>query len=252
MPAPSASARAAPAPLLPVYLTTIMIVSAAAVGANATEEDFNGGRAAIGTGPYRWVRFTPGSDVTLERAPRHWGAAGTLGARGVPLHPERQRARLRAAGRRCRRDRCGAAGAVRARARRTAIAPAYRDIGLQPLHLHRQRARPFALRHRRGWPAAGSQPAARPARAPGAVATPSTAPRWPSARWKAARRPPARSRRRASWAMCPTCPSRPSTPPRARALLAEAGYPNGFGLTIHCTSDRFAGDAAPARRSARC
>ena len=61
-----------PAPLLHVNLTTIMIVSAAAVGANATEEDFNGGRAAVGTGPYRWVRFTPGSDVTLERAPRHW------------------------------------------------------------------------------------------------------------------------------------------------------------------------------------
>jgi peptide/nickel transport system substrate-binding protein len=32
-------------------------------------------------------------------------------------------------------------------------------------------------------------------------------------------------------------------PPRARALLAEAGYPQGFGLTIHCTGDRFAGDA---------
>jgi peptide/nickel transport system substrate-binding protein len=32
-------------------------------------------------------------------------------------------------------------------------------------------------------------------------------------------------------------------PARARALLAEAGYPGGFGLTIHCTSDRFAGDA---------
>ncbi len=32
-------------------------------------------------------------------------------------------------------------------------------------------------------------------------------------------------------------------PARARALLAEAGYPNGFGLTIHCTSDRFAGDS---------
>jgi peptide/nickel transport system substrate-binding protein len=30
---------------------------------------------------------------------------------------------------------------------------------------------------------------------------------------------------------------------RARALLAEAGYPNGFNLTIQCTNDRFAGDS---------
>jgi peptide/nickel transport system substrate-binding protein len=32
-------------------------------------------------------------------------------------------------------------------------------------------------------------------------------------------------------------------PARARALLAEAGYPNGFNLTIQCTNDRFAGDS---------
>jgi peptide/nickel transport system substrate-binding protein len=32
-------------------------------------------------------------------------------------------------------------------------------------------------------------------------------------------------------------------PALARRLLAEAGYPQGFGLTIHCTGDRFAGDA---------
>jgi peptide/nickel transport system substrate-binding protein len=31
-------------------------------------------------------------------------------------------------------------------------------------------------------------------------------------------------------------------PAEARRLLAEAGYPQGFGLTLHCTSDRYAGD----------
>jgi peptide/nickel transport system substrate-binding protein len=64
-----------PSPLLPSNLASIMIVSAAAVGTDATEEDFNGGRAAIGTGPYRWVRYTPGSDVTIERAAHHWAAS---------------------------------------------------------------------------------------------------------------------------------------------------------------------------------
>jgi peptide/nickel transport system substrate-binding protein len=29
----------------------------------------------------------------------------------------------------------------------------------------------------------------------------------------------------------------------SRRLLADAGYPNGFGITVHCTSDRFAGDS---------
>lgn len=33
----------------------------------------------------------------------------------------------------------------------------------------------------------------------------------------------------------------------AKKLLAEAGYPNGFGITIHTSNDRFAGDAASAQ-----
>ncbi len=32
-------------------------------------------------------------------------------------------------------------------------------------------------------------------------------------------------------------------PAAARRLLAEAGYPNGFQLTIHCTNDRYVNDA---------
>jgi len=33
-------------------------------------------------------------------------------------------------------------------------------------------------------------------------------------------------------------------PKRARALLAEAGYPNGFKIDLHCTNDRLPGDGA--------
>jgi len=41
----------------------------------------------------------------------------------------------------------------------------------------------------------------------------------------------------------PSLPVPRFDPARARALLAEAGHPNGFNLTIQCTNDRFAGDA---------
>jgi len=34
----------------------------------------------------------------------------------------------------------------------------------------------------------------------------------------------------------------PYDPARARALLAEAGYPNGFGFTLHCPNDRWMND----------
>ena len=39
-------------------------------------------------------------------------------------------------------------------------------------------------------------------------------------------------------------PERKPDPARAKALLAEAGYPNGFEMDLHCTSDRLPGDGA--------
>jgi peptide/nickel transport system substrate-binding protein len=40
-----------------------------------------------------------------------------------------------------------------------------------------------------------------------------------------------------------TLPAPRSDPAEARRLLAEAGYPQGFALTIHCTNDRYVNDA---------
>ena len=42
---------------------------------------------------------------------------------------------------------------------------------------------------------------------------------------------------------------KPTAPdvPGAKKLLAEAGFPQGFGITIHTSNDRFAGDAETAQ-----
>ena len=37
---------------------------------------------------------------------------------------------------------------------------------------------------------------------------------------------------------------------RAKALLAQAGYPNGFGITLHCTNDRYLNDEAICQAAA--
>jgi peptide/nickel transport system substrate-binding protein len=45
----------------------------------------------------------------------------------------------------------------------------------------------------------------------------------------------------------PGLPVLPYDPPRARALLAEAGYPNGFAMTLHATNNRYINDARVAQ-----
>ncbi|MCZ7658845.1 MAG: ABC transporter substrate-binding protein [Xanthobacteraceae bacterium] len=77
-----------PHPLLPNELSNVAILSAKANGAGQVEFDrqacrnagsypkteaFNAGEAAIGTGPYRLVRFTKGDRTILERADGYWG-----------------------------------------------------------------------------------------------------------------------------------------------------------------------------------
>lgn len=59
-----------PAPLLPEDLIPVMIVPAK-VAQEATTQDFNSGRAAIGSGPYRLLQYTQGERISFDRNP-HW------------------------------------------------------------------------------------------------------------------------------------------------------------------------------------
>ena len=63
-----------PAPTLPVDLEAIAILSRHAAEGHPTS-DFNNGRAAIGTGPYKFVEWQPGSKLVLARNPGYWGGA---------------------------------------------------------------------------------------------------------------------------------------------------------------------------------
>ena len=80
---------AGPYPLIPNEVSTIAILSAKANGAGAVTFDrqeckgvgtypkteaFNAGQATIGTGPYKLARFTKGDRIILERNDAYWGA----------------------------------------------------------------------------------------------------------------------------------------------------------------------------------
>ena len=63
---------AAPHPLTPNDLSQIWIVSDK-VAATASTADFNSGKAAIGTGPFKFVEWVPNDRLILERNDAYWG-----------------------------------------------------------------------------------------------------------------------------------------------------------------------------------
>ncbi len=61
-------------PLLPIDLTQVAIICRC-VGPDPATEDFNSGKDAIGTGPFRFVSYKPGDRIELERNDQWWGRA---------------------------------------------------------------------------------------------------------------------------------------------------------------------------------
>ena len=75
-----------PAPLLPNFLANIGIVSHL-VGEGATTADYNSGKVAIGTGPYRLIAWRRADRITLQRNDAYWGkqpAWDTVTLRFIP------------------------------------------------------------------------------------------------------------------------------------------------------------------------
>ncbi len=61
-----------PYPLMANDVSTIFIVSDE-TGCGATTEDFNAGEATHGTGPFQFVEYVPGDRIVLERNDDYWG-----------------------------------------------------------------------------------------------------------------------------------------------------------------------------------
>lgn len=61
-----------PSPLVPNDVSTLSIISVEA-GTGATTNMYNSGKAAIGSGPYKFVEYVPGDRIVMERNENYWG-----------------------------------------------------------------------------------------------------------------------------------------------------------------------------------
>jgi peptide/nickel transport system substrate-binding protein len=83
-------------PTLPEYLGLIAILPKS-LGNNVSEESFADGKSAIGTGPYKFVSWSHGQKLTLARNPDYWGAKepwDTVQIIFIPREPARAAALL--------------------------------------------------------------------------------------------------------------------------------------------------------------
>ncbi|WP_270935617.1 ABC transporter substrate-binding protein [Falsiroseomonas oryzae] len=232
---------AEPFPLMPVYLSQVPVVSRRA-GEGATTADYNSGRAAIGTGPYRLVSWTAGDSVALARneayrdGPAPW-ARVTL--RSIPQAAARVAALL--AGDADVIDAVPAQDLPRLEAdRRIAVATSV-SPAVAGFHLDVVERVPPGILGNDGQPLPRNPFADRRVREAVSLAIQRDAivDRVMGGHARVANQfMPA-----GGYGHAPGLPPIPFDPARSRALLAAAGYPDGFRLTIHCQNNRFVNDA---------
>jgi peptide/nickel transport system substrate-binding protein len=245
---------AAPYPLMPNDMSTIFILSArAAKGtttAGAATEDFNSGKATIGTGAFKFVRYAKGDRIELTRNDAYWGTKSAwdkVTFRVITADPSRVAALL--------------AGDVRAienvptadiaRISKSSDLTLYRTVShrLMYLHLDGNRDRsPFVtdkagkpleknplkdVRVRRAISKAINRQALVERVMEGAAVT--TGQLMPDGMFGY------------------TSSLKPEVydVDGAKKLLAEAGYPDGFAITLHAPNDRYVNDEQIAQAIAQ-
>ena len=230
-----------PTPLLMEQIGLVYILPAK-LGPDVGNEQFNTGKAAVGTGPYRFQSWVPNDRVVLAANPTWWGGKpewDRITLRFIPNSAARVAALL--SGDVDLIDSVAPADA--AALTRNPAATLYSSATNRIIYLALDAARaqsPFVtaangrnplqdVRVRRALSMMINRQAIAERVLNGAAV--------PSGQIV----PPGEGGH--SDALRPA----PYDPAAAKALLAEAGYPDGFGLTVHSSSDRYPGDAQVAQ-----
>ena len=241
---------ASAAPNLPTDIAGIAVISRKH-GSGASTEDYNAGRAAIGTGPYRLARYVNGDRTELVRNDSYWGtrpAWAQVTFRFIPNPGSRVAALL--AGDMDIIDVPPAADLPRLRADPKLSVVAIQGLRAVYLSLSEDRAtpepfvtdnagrplakNPFAdVRVRRALSLAINRAGIADRVMLGAAE--------PTGQWL----PPG------TYSYAPDVKVPPYAPEQARKLLAEAGFPQGFKLTLHTPNDRYPNDSQTAQAVAQ-
>lgn len=231
---------AAPYPLMPNDLSTISIVSSR-VAKSAATEDFNSGKAAVGTGPFRFVRWQKGTRIELARHESYWGPKAPwekVAFRVITSDPTRVASLL-----------AGEVSAIEnvptadlARMIKQADLSVYRIVSHRIIYLHVDSSRdrsPFVT-DKAGKPLERNP--LKDARVRRAMSKAINRQALVDRVMEGAARSTGQLMPEGMFGYTPALKPEPYDPEGARKLLTEAGYPDGFGLTVHGPNDRYVND----------
>jgi len=227
-------------PLMLGPLSNIFIVSKKAAE-NATTDDFRKGTAAVGTGPYKFAEYTPGAELVLERNEDYWGEVEPWSEVTFKIIPNDQ-ARVAAL----------LSGDID-----VIDFPPPTEVKAIENHQNTQVFKRPSDRVIYLIPDVGREDSPFVTGKDGSkIKNPMMDRRVRLAMSLAINRDAIVSRVMDGLAakanqfvpqgfvgFNPALPELEYDPEKARALLAEAGYPDGFGLTIHCSNNRYVNDA---------
>ncbi len=233
---------ASPHPLLPTELASVAIISRHA-GTGAQTEDYNSGRAAIGTGPYRVVSYRPGDRTELARNDSYWGGAepwARVSYRFISNDSARTAAIL--AGDVDLIDQVPTSDLERLR--RDQRVAMHEIGGLRLIYLFpdfsREGPSPFVTDNA-GTPLPRNP--FRDLRVRQALSIAINRENLTRSVMEGTAQPTGQWLPPGSYSYNPAVTPPAFQPDRARALLAEAGFPQGFRVTLHGPNDRYPNDA---------
>ncbi|TMG86662.1 MAG: ABC transporter substrate-binding protein [Betaproteobacteria bacterium] len=239
---------AAPYPLMPTDLTQVAIISKNA--RKASTEDFNSGKAAIGTGPYKLVRYAKGDRIELVRHDAYWGGKTPwekVTLRLLPNDASRVAALLAGDVQAIEYVPTSDVARIRADKRLTV----YKIIADRLIYLHMDSDRDTSpyVTDKQGKPLSRN---------------PLKDPRVRKALSKAINRnaivdkvmegeavPAGQLLADGMFGTTRNLKVEAYDPDGAKKLLTDAGYPDGFGITIHAPNNRYVNDAKIAQAVAQ-
>ena len=226
-----------PYPLMPNDVSNISIISKKH-GQGAKTGDYNSGKATIGTGPYKYGEWMPGDRLVLDKNPAYWGKKAQFDRvvfKPIKENPARVAALL--AGDVDMIDVVPTADVPRLKKNANMVLS--QGVSNRVIYLHLDQFRdesPFVKE-------TGGKNPLKDQRVRKAISKAINRPAIVERVMEGVAIPAGQLLPEGFFGVSPKLKPESYNPEAAKKLLADAGYPNGFGLTLHGPNDRYINDA---------